>query len=94
MVMESKPQTSLEERAEILKENGINVVNIFDEDSDVDIVRVPAIQFNGNVWQAFHAASIMADHGIDVHMLRHMWIYGPGKRDPGIETWSLEFYRC
>ena len=91
MTTEQEPKLTLEEKAEILRENGINVVNCFDEDGD--FYRAPAIQLNGSDDDALRAAEIMVEHGVDVYSLKRVWTYGPGAKTPKVESWSLEFYR-
>ena len=104
MATERKPKLTLEERAQILKEHGIDVRKAYIEDRGPvgegrkERVKVPVILFGGDTSEGHRAARIMIEHGIDVYQIEHSWTYGPGakapiNRDEEYGLWSISFYK-
>lgn len=88
--MATKPILTLEEKATILREHGVNVVACYERSPR--FLRCPVIQFGGDENEGKRAASIMIEHGVNVYNLYRNWHYGAGNKEPIGGSWNLEFY--
>ena len=91
MVMESKPELTLEDKANILRENGFEDIRLFKRSGD-GILNKPAIHFNGDQNEGQRAVDVLVDNGLSVFALLQVWIYGwddGGTKTPRRMGWRI-----
>ena len=89
--MTTRPKLTLKEKADILREYGIDVV--LEIEGDLKYSQCPAVMFSGGDDEGQRAVDVLADHGIASFMLHRAWAL-LRKQDPcggGLEAgvWLL-----
>ena len=88
MTTEAKPRLSLKEKAELLRENGVNVHQYIEAGESRFHPVFPIMAFHGDENEGQKAVDILQRHGIPVVTLRREWYYG--RRDKYDEVcWVL-----
>ena len=89
MVTESRTKLTLEEKVNILREHGVDVIQWIESDV-VNLIPLPIVLFEGNENEGFRAVRIMQEHNIYFNELQKLWMY-EGQTEPYRESWVLVF---
>lgn len=90
MTTESKPKLSLEEKAQILKENGISVLGT--HKGNISGYNPPLIYIQGDENEGRRAVEILFDNGVPVFRLKQVWRYEMKRLPTHEPVWDVEVY--
>ena len=91
MTTEAKPKLTLQEKAMILQERGVDAYDWLEPEvvkPNVTMPLFPTIWFRGDENEGERAVKIMQEHDIYVYRLHRQWHY-EGDKDPRSVCWVL-----
>lgn len=87
MATETKPRTSIKEKAQILRNNGVYVLQWIDH-GESEFYYFPIIWFRGDDNEGERAVKILQSYGVQVAKLNREYNYS-FQSEPGDVVWSL-----
>ena len=92
MTTEVQPRLSLREKADILRDNGVDVIQCIEAGS-MGFYPFPTVYFNGDEDEGRRAVELMHEHDILIFKLQREWYFG-GAGDYHDIRWSILFARA
>lgn len=89
MVTETKVELTLEEKADILREHGVEVFMCV-EPGSLEFIPFPTVFFEGDENEGHRALRILQERGIRIWHLNRCWRY-EGQEELYVTHWELTF---